>query len=216
MTAAGTGPEDVPPGGHGSRAQLVVLVRHGETEWSRTGKHTGRVDVPLDPAGEEQARWIERRLHEWHFAQVLTSPLLRARRTCEIAGFAAVAQVDADAQEWDYGQYEGRTTDDIRLERPGWNIWHDGVVGGETIEDVGRRAERVMGRIQAVTGDVALFAHGHFLRILTTRWCGLPERAGEHLDLSAGAVSVLGFDRESPVIWRWNDTSHLSGGHLRW
>jgi probable phosphoglycerate mutase len=190
----------------------VVLVRHGETAWSRTGRHTGRRDIPLDPDGEEQARRLRRRLREWTFAEVLCSPLQRARRTCEIAGWAASARLDPDIQEWDYGAYEGRTADEIRVERPGWVIWKDGVVGGESAADVGRRADSVIGRVHLVAGDVALFAHGHFLRILATRWCGLPILAAERLELSAAAVSVLGSDRDGPVIWLWNDTSHLSGG----
>ncbi|MGD0832915.1 MAG: histidine phosphatase family protein [Candidatus Dormibacteria bacterium] len=184
----------------------VLLVRHGETEWSRSGRHTGRRDLPLDAAGEAQARGLRRHLRGWAGATVLVSPLQRARRTCELAGFAAGAQVDSRMQEWDYGAYEGRTAEEIQVERPGWVIWKDGVVGGETIDDVARRAEGVIARIRDIPGDVALFAHGHFLRILAARWCDLPPAAAEHLALSAGAVSVLGADRGSPTVWRWNDT----------
>jgi broad specificity phosphatase PhoE len=191
--------------------QTVVLIRHGETAWSRSGKHTGRCDVPLDAEGEAQARRLGDRLRDWHFAAILVSPLARARRTCEIAGYAAAAQEDPEVQEWGYGVYEGRTADEIRRERPGWTIWHDGVMGGETLEDVARRAESVAARVRAVDGDVAIFSHGHFLRIFTARWCRLAATAGEHLALSAGAISVLGFDRGAPIIWRWNDSEHLDG-----
>jgi broad specificity phosphatase PhoE len=198
--------------GTGALAQRVVLVRHGETEWSRTGRHTGRTDIPLDPEGEVQARLLGPRLAQWKFAEVLYSPLQRARRTCELAGLMAGARPDPDIQEWAYGAYEGRTADEIRADRPGWVIWKDGVSGGETLADVGRRADAVIERVRGVAGDVALFAHGHFLRILASRWCDLPALAGESLALSAAAVSVLGYEREDPVIWLWNDTSHLSAG----
>ncbi|MGD1033882.1 MAG: histidine phosphatase family protein [Candidatus Dormibacteria bacterium] len=196
----------------GAHARHVVLVRHGETEWSRITRHTGRSDVPLDPEGEAQARRLGPRLREWRFAEVLYSPLQRARRTCELAGLAAGARPDPDLQEWDYGDYEGRTADEIRAGRPGWAIWRDGVVGGETVADVGRRADAVIERVLAVEGDVALFAHGHLLRILAARWCRLPAVTGERLALSPASVSVLGYERESSVIALWNDTSHLTAG----
>jgi len=199
----------------GRPAQRVVLVRHGETAWSRAGRHTGRTDIPLDAEGEQQARRLRRRLGAWSFAAVLCSPLQRARRTCELAGYAAVARPDPDLQEWDYGAYEGRTADDIRAERPGWVIWKDGVVGGETAADVGRRAESVIERVRGMPGDVALFAHGHLLRILAARWCELAVLAGERLALSPAAVSVLGYEREATVVWLWNDTSHLTAGEPR-
>jgi probable phosphoglycerate mutase len=191
--------------------QRVVLVRHGETAWSRSGRHTGRSDIPLDPEGEAQARRLRDRLRGWSFAEVLFSPLQRARSTCEIAGLAASARPDPDLQEWDYGAYEGRTADEIRADRPGWVIWRDGVIGGETAADVGRRADSVIARVRAVDGDVALFAHGHLLRILAARWCRLPVLTGESLALSPAAVSVLGYEREAPCVWLWNDTSHLVG-----
>ena len=187
-------------------AQRVLLVRHGETEWSRSGRHTGRRDLPLDGEGEVQARRLRRHLQQWATATVLVSPLQRARRTCELAGFSERAQVDPAMQEWDYGAYEGRTADEIQTERPGWTIWKDGVAGGESIDDVARRAETVIARVRSVPGDVALFAHGHFLRILAARWCCLPPTVAEHLALSAAAVSILGSDRGSAVVWRWNDT----------
>jgi len=143
---------------------------------------------------------------------VLYSPLQRARRTCELAGLMAGALPDPDMQEWAYGAYEGRTADEIRADRPGWVIWKDGVVGGETLADVGRRADSVIERVRGVAGDVALFAHGHFLRILTARWCDLPALTAESLALSPAGVSVLGYEREDPAIWLWNDVSHLTGG----
>jgi probable phosphoglycerate mutase len=186
----------------------VLLVRHGETEWSRSGRHTGRRDLPLDAEGEAQARRLRRHLRGWAAATVLVSPLQRARRTCELAGFARGAQVDPRMQEWDYGAYEGRTADEIQVERPSWTIWKDGVMGGETIDDVARRAESVIVRVRVIQGDVALFAHGHFLRILAARWCDLPAAAAEHLALSPAAVSVLGTDRGSSTVWRWNDNFH--------
>ncbi len=187
----------------------MVLVRHGETDWSCSGRHTGRSDVPLDPVGVEQAgrlRWL---LREWEFAEVLYSPLERARRTCELAGWAGSAQADPETEEWDYGDYEGRTAEQIRAEHPGWSIWKDGVTGGESAADVGRRADAVIARLRRVAGDAAVFSHGHFLRILAARWCGLPIVAGERLALDAASLSVLGDDRGDPVIWLWNDTCHL-------
>jgi probable phosphoglycerate mutase len=186
--------------------QRVLLVRHGETDWSRSGRHSGRRDLPLDAQGEAPARRLRSHLREWAAATVLVSPLQRARRTCELAGCAGRALVDPAMQEWDYGAYEGRTADEIQAERPGWTIWKDGVVGGETIDDVARRAESVIARVRSVPGDVALFAHGHFLRILAVRWCGLPAAVAEHLAFSPAAASILGSDRGSAVIWRWNDT----------
>jgi len=189
----------------------VVLVRHGETAWSREGRHTGREDIALDPAGEDQARRLRPRLVTWRFAEVRVSPLQRARSTCTLAGFGDVAVVDPDLQEWDYGSYGGRTGAEIHEERPGWMIWRDGVPGGETVAAVGTRADRVIARLAEIDGDVALFAHGHFLRVLAARWCGLDAVEGEHLAFSAGALSVVGHDRQAPIIWRWNDAAHLDG-----
>ena len=217
MRGPGARAEPAPTEGQPAPApsQMVVLVRHGETEWSRTGRHTGRSDIPLDPEGEEQARWLRQGLRGWRFAEVLCSPLQRAWRTCEIAGWGGVARREPRIQEWDYGDYEGRTADQIRAQHPGWSIWADGVVGGESLADVARRADSVIDGIRSVVGDVAVFAHGHLLRILAARWCGLSALTGEHLALSAGAMSVLGSDRGDPIIWRWNDTAHLPGGDPR-
>lgn len=193
----------------------VVLVRHGETAWSRSGRHTGREDIPLDPDGEAQARAAGVALREWNFAAVFVSPLVRARLTCDLAGYGDRARVDPDLQEWDYGDYGGRTAHEIQEERPGWVIWRDGVPGGETVEQVGARADRVIARIGDINGDVCLFAHGHLLRVLASRWIGLPPVTGEHLALSPASVSVLGNDRGlSRIVWRWNDTHHLEGVKL--
>jgi probable phosphoglycerate mutase len=194
-----------------SKQPEIVLVRHGETPWSRSGRHTGRDDIPLDEEGEAQARATGPVLRDWDFAAVLVSPMQRARRTCELAGLGEVAEVDPDLQEWDYGAYSGRTASEIRQERPGWVIWKDGVAGGETIDQVGERADRVVARIRTIPGDVCVFAHGHLLRVLASRWVGLPPVEGEHLAFHACALSVLGSDRGvSSVIWRWNDTHHLA------
>ena len=190
----------------------LVLVRHGQTEWSRTGQHTGRADIPLDAQGELQARTLAPALRHWSFAAVLVSPLQRARRTCELAGLAEAAQVDDDLQEWNYGDIEGRTAAQVQAEHPGWNIWKDGVSGGETIAQVGARADAVIARIGSIKGSVCLFSHGHFLRVLASRWIELAPVDGEHLALDPAALSVLGDDRGiAPIIWRWNDTAHLDG-----
>jgi len=206
-TAAGaTG--DTPSGSapSGQRGRLIV-VRHGATEWSRAGRHTGRTDVPLLDQGRRQAEMLGRLLAGHVFALVLTSPLRRARETCEIAGFGPVARVSDDLREWDYGAYEGRTTSDIRAERPGWSLWDDGGPGGESAEDVGRRADRVVAEARAVEGDVLAFAHAHVLRVVGVRWLGLPPREGRLLVLDPATISVLGWEREVAVVTRWNDTT---------
>jgi broad specificity phosphatase PhoE len=186
-----------------------VLVRHGETEWSASGKHTSITDVPLVESGRRDAERLRERLAGRRFALVLTSPLARARDTAALAGFGDVAQVDEDLVEFRYGEYEGRTTPDIRREWPGWSVWRDAAPGGETAEQVGVRADRVIERALAADGDVALFAHGHLLRVLAARWIGLPATYGGHLALSTGALCELGFERERRALWVWNDTSHL-------
>jgi broad specificity phosphatase PhoE len=182
----------------------VVLVRHGETAWTKSGQHTSRTDIPLTDAGRRQAGQLASRLPRT-FALVLTSPLQRARETCRLAGFAEQAVVSDDVTEWDYGSYEGLTTAEIRAVRPGWSLWRDGAPGGETAEDVGPRADRVIARVRDVDGDVAVFSHGHFLRVLGARWIGLPPSAGELFALRPATISVLGWEREISVIDRWND-----------
>ena len=182
----------------------MVLVRHGETEWSASGRHTGRTDVPLTEIGRRQAKQLRTCLLEWSFARVLVSPLQRAAETARLAGFDRTTTT-ADLMEWDYGRYEGRTTPDIREERPGWILWKDGVPGGETVEQLGRRADRVVEAVRVSGGDVALFAHGHILRVLAARWVQLGPDSGSRFALDTATVSVLGYERETPVIRRWNE-----------
>ena len=190
----------------------VVLVRHGETAWSRAGRHTGRTDVPLLDEGRRQAELAGSRLRAFSFAAAWTSPLSRARETCALAGFAERAIVDDDLMEWDYGDYEGRRGDDIRAERPGWDLFADGAPGGETFSDVATRVERVIADLDDAGGDVALFAHGHLLRVLAARWLGLGPEVGRALLLSPATISILGRERGTPVLLRWNDSGHLEGG----
>jgi probable phosphoglycerate mutase len=191
------------------RSLELWLIRHGETEWSAAGRHTGRTDVPLTAVGERQAAALGRRLAGRSFALVLVSPLTRAVETCRIAGYGGVARFTDDLLEWDYGAYEGRTTVDIRTEVPGWTIWTGNPPGGETIEQVGRRAATVIDQAIAVGGDVAMFAHGHVLRVLTACWLGLPPGAGRLLALRTASLSVLGYERETRVISTWNQDWHL-------
>jgi probable phosphoglycerate mutase len=181
------------------------VVRHGETEWARLGRHTGRTDIPLTDAGRDQARSLVPRLAGVPFALVLSSPLARAFETAQLAGFAGRVEQDPDLREWDYGQDEGRTTAEIREERPGWSIWRNGVRGGEPIEAVAARVERVIGRARSAEGDVLAFAHGHVLRILAARWIEQPPRFGGRIALGTATLSILGWEREAPVIERWND-----------
>ena len=192
-----------PPPDSSKRAQLW-LARHGETEWSISGQHTGRTDIPLTHKGEQNAIQIGKFLKGRSFAVVLTSPLLRARETCRLAGFGEIAKEDPNLQEWDYGEYEGRTTNDIRKVRPGWSLWNDGVPNGETIEQVAARAQAVIDRAITNPGDVLLFAHGHILRILCCCWLGLPPADGRLFMVGTGSVSTLGYDREIRVITRLN------------
>jgi broad specificity phosphatase PhoE len=187
----------------------VVLVRHGETEWTRTRQHTGKTDIPLDEEGERQARLVGEALRGREFGLVLTSPLRRAADTCRIAGFGDVARARAELAEWDYGEYEGRTTADIRAERPDWSLWRDGVPGGERAADVGRRADRVVGELRRANVDALVFGHGHQLRVLASRWLGLEPTEGRLFALSTATISVLGYERETPVIWRWNEPAPL-------
>jgi probable phosphoglycerate mutase len=187
------------------------LMRHGETEWSLSGRHTGRTDIPLTAHGREQAVELGKFLAGTQFAAALCSPLRRARETCEIAGFGDVAVVDEGLREWDYGVYEGRTSEEIQAEIPGWSVWKDEIVGGETVEQVGARADGVIARALASAGPetedgarVALFAHAHILRILAARWIGLEAREGCRFVLGTGSVSVLGWEKETRVVERWN------------
>lgn len=184
----------------------ITLVRHGETEWSASGKHTGRSDIPLTAKGEEAARKLGDRLRDKSFAAVWSSPSLRARRTAELAGF--IVEVKPDLAEWDYGAYEGLKTKEILLERPGWSLFRDGCPGGESVADAGARADRIVAALRAAGGNVLVFSSAHFLRTLTARWLGLPAADGALLVLDTASVSVLGYehDMSEPVLRRWNQT----------
>jgi probable phosphoglycerate mutase len=186
--------------------QNVCLVRHGETEWAMTGRHTGRTDIPLTARGEEEARELRRFLQNVTFAEVMTSPLRRARQTCELSGACANARSEPDLVEWDYGAYEGRQTSEIRAERPNWSLFTDGCPGGETAEAVGARVERVLARVRGCNGDVLLFAHRDVLRVLTARWLDLPAWEGRRFYLTTASISVLGFHHGlgEPVVRLWN------------
>ena len=187
-----------------TRSQEVVLVRHGETEWSRAGKHTGRTDIPLTERGRQEAQALAVELRGRRFALVLTSPLARAAETCRLAGLGDVAEPWEELMEWDYGAYEGRETIDIRKERPGWTLWGDGVPEGETIAQVQARVDRVIAELRSVAGDAAVFAHGHLLRVLAARWLGLEPAAGRLFALDPATISILGYEREAPVVQMWN------------
>jgi probable phosphoglycerate mutase len=181
------------------------LVRHGETEWARSGRHTGLTDIPLTEVGRAQAEALGPRFRGHAFAAVVSSPLSRALDTARLAGFDRRVEVDDDLHEWDYGADEGRTTEEIREERPGWTIWRNGVRGGEAIEAVAARADRVIARARELDGDTLVFAHGHVGRVLGARWVGLPPSSGSRLALATATISILGWDRETPAISRWND-----------
>jgi probable phosphoglycerate mutase len=190
----------------------VYLARHGETEWTLNGQHTGRTDIPLTARGEEDARRLGERLRGLSFALVLTSPLGRARRTCELAGFGGNAVVDPDLSEWDYGDYEGLRTAEIRHRRPDWDLFRDGCPNGDDAPRVGIRADRVIARLRAAAGDALVFSHGHFLRVLGARWVGLPPRDASLLLCSTTSVGILGYEHHSaaePVLRLWNDTGRL-------
>ena len=180
------------------------LIRHGETEWSLSGAHTSRTDIPLTERGKERAAKIRDYLAQRKFSLVLTSPLLRARETCRIAGYADMAQIEENLREWDYGIFEGRTTADIRKDQPDWSIWDSPVPEGEPVEHVAARAQKVIDRALQAGGDVALFAHAHILRILAATWLGLEPRGGRLFALGTGSVSTLGYERETQVISTWN------------
>src|ERR671922_395564 len=185
---------------------VVYLARHGETAWSLSGQHTGLTDLPLTDRGERNARRLGERLDGLTFAKVFTSPLQRAARTCELAGFGAVSEIDRDLMEWNYGQYEGRRTAEIHAERPDWQLFRDGCPGGESPDQVGARADRVVSRMRAVRGDVLLFSSGHFLRVLATRWLGLEPAAGRYLLLRTASLRGLGYGNNlcQPGMRPWN------------
>jgi len=190
---------------------VVHLARHGETAWSLSGQHTGRTDLPLTERGERNARRLGEQLRGLAFAKVLTSPLQRASRTCELAGFGTAAEVDRDLLEWDYGDYEGRTSAEIRAERPDWQLFRDGCPGGESPAQVGARADRVVSQVRSLQGDVLLFSSGHFLRTLAARWLGLEPAAGRYFLLGTASLSALGYDHgaSEPAIRLWNETRHV-------
>jgi broad specificity phosphatase PhoE len=182
----------------------IVLVRHGETEWSRDGKHTGHTDVPLTAAGRKQAEALGEVLVGREFARVLTSPLARAAETARLAGFGERVEERAELREWDYGEYEGRMTSEIRRERPGWTLWRDGVPGGESAAEVAERVDSLLAELRSTEGDVLVFSHGHLLRVLAARWVGLGPESGSFFALDPATISVLGHERETPVIRVWN------------
>jgi len=190
---------------------LIYLARHGETAWSLTGQHTRLTDLPLTGRGERNARALGQRLIGLNFAKVFTSPLQRAARTCELAGFGAVAEVDRNLLEWNYGQYEGRRTAEIHAERRDWQLFLDGCPGGESPDQVGARADRVLSAVRAVGADVLLFSSGHFLRVLAARWLGLEPAAGRYFLLSTASLSALSYEHNlcEPAIRLWNDTRHV-------
>lgn len=192
------------------RHYRIWLVRHGATEWSDIGRHTGHTDLPLTDTGWMHADAIRRRLEGRSFALILSSPLCRALDTCRRAGFGDDAQLSNDLMEWDYGDYEGRRTVDIQKERPGWSLWRDGVPNGETLDQVSLRAERVLRQASAIDGDIAVFSHGHLLRVLNALWLGLSPTAGRLFKLGTGAISVVGFEHDQHVVERWNDSHHLA------
>jgi len=183
----------------------LFVIRHGATEWSRSGQHTGHTDIPLLPDGEAQARATGQLLADHEFALVLTSPLQRARRTCELVGLAEQAQVEPNLIEWDYGDYEGITSAEIHQSVPGWTVWTGAVPGGESINDVAARADAVIERALATDGDTIVFAHGHILRLLTARWCELEPAEGRRFVLDPATLCVLGWEHESRVILQWNN-----------
>jgi probable phosphoglycerate mutase len=190
---------------------VVYLARHGETAWSVTGQHTGLTDLPLNERGERNALRLRERLAGSVFAKVLTSPLQRAVRTCELAGFGAAAEIDRDLVEWNYGDYEGLRTAEIRAKRPDWQLFRDGCPNGESPEQVGARADRVVSRVRAVKGDVLIFSSGHILRVFAARWLGLEPFAGKFFMLNTASLSALSYEHElsQPAIRFWNDTRHI-------
>jgi broad specificity phosphatase PhoE len=195
-----------------SALPVVHLARHGETAWSLSGQHTGRTDLPLTDHGERQARALGERLRGLRPAAVLTSPSLRAIRTCELAGFGERAEIEPDLAEWDYGHYEGRRTSDILAENPGWQLFRDGCPGGESPSEIASRADRVVARLRAIGNDVLVFSSGHILRVMTARWLGLGPEGGRLCLLSTASVSMIGYEHNlsEPAIQLWNDTRHIA------
>ncbi len=191
---------------------IVYLARHGETAWTISGQHTGLSDIPLTERGERNARELGARLRLLSFGQVFTSPLQRAFKTCELAGYGDVAVVDADLVEWNYGEHDGRTSADIRKTRPDWDLFRDGCPGGETLAQVATRADRVIARLRAVAGEALVFSSGHFLRVLAARWLGQDPQFARHLVLTTATLSALGYEHNlsRPAIRLWNDTGHVS------
>jgi broad specificity phosphatase PhoE len=196
----------------GEMLPTLYIARHGETAWSLSGQHTGLTDLPLTECGQSNARRLGNQLRGRSFAHVFTSPLQRARRTCELAGFGAEAEVDRDLLEWNYGDYEGLRTAEIHAKRPGWELFRDGCPGGESAGDVGARADRMVDRVRAVQQDVLIFSSGHFLRVLAARWLGLEPEAGRYFLLSTASLSSLSYEHDlsQPVIQLWNDLHHLT------
>jgi broad specificity phosphatase PhoE len=192
---------------------IIYVARHGETAWSLSGQHTGLTDLPLTERGEHNALRLRERFKGLTFAKVFTSPLQRAMRTCELAGFGTLAEIDRDLLEWNYGEYEGRRSIDIHKERPDWQLFRDGCPGGESPSEVGTRADRAAKRVRAIDGDVLVFSSGHFLRVFAARWLGLDAAFGKYLLLSTASVSALGYEhnRSEPVIRLWDDTRHIGG-----
>lgn len=187
-----------------NRGQRVVLCRHGATEWSRNGRHTSHTDLMLTPEGEHEARKLRPALVWWDFAKVYTSPLQRAKRTCELAGLLPQAELTPDLVEWDYGDYEGLTTPEIRRKVSGWTVFSHPCPGGETGKEVAARCDRVISSIHDLNGNCAVFAHGHVLRVFVARWLGLPPEAGQHFILGTGTLNILGYEHESPAVRVWN------------
>jgi probable phosphoglycerate mutase len=188
----------------------VLLVRHGQTEWSLSGQHTGTTDIPLTDEGRRQGELLRGRLAGREFERVLSSPLSRALETCRLVGLGDQVEVREELREWDYGSYEGRTTADIRGERPDWYLWRDGCPGGETAAEIGARVDTVVAELRELEGDAAIFAHGHLLRVLAVRWLELPPEAGGHFGLSTATLSIVGREREVPAMWLWNGAAHLA------
>ena len=190
--------------------QRLYLVRHGETAWSLSGQHTGRTDIPLTEQGEQDARELAERLRGVSFSRVFTSPLKRARRTCELAALNKIAEIEPDLVEWDYGDYEGQSAAEIRKVRPDWNIFRDGCPGGESPIQVSERADRLIARLRTLEGDLAIFSHGHFGRVLAVSWIGLPLEQAQHFLLDTASLSILGYGHnlaEEPAIILWNAVS---------